>query len=59
MYCKNQHCCVVLKLSVTKTPGKLGRAVSFRLYFNWFVSDFTLWSVSIYLFYSDFKKLFY
>ena len=51
----------------TTTPGKLGRAVSFstrasragvgfytntlQVYCNWFVSDFTLLSVSIYLFY--------
>ena len=45
----------------TTTPGKLGRAVGFstrasraavfRLYCNWFVSVFTLLSVSINLFY--------
>ena len=50
----------------TTTPGKLGGAVGFstrasragvgfytklQVYCNWFVSDFTLLSVSIYLFY--------
>ena len=50
----------------TTTPGKLGRAVGFstrasragvgfyttlQVYCNWFVSDFTLLSFSIYLFY--------
>ena len=49
----------------TTTPGKLGRAVGFstrasragvgfyttlQVYCNWFLSDFTLLSVSIYLF---------
>ena len=33
------------------TQGQAGQVSVFRLYCNWFVSDFTLLSVSLYLFY--------
>ena len=55
-YIKSDSTVCIAKTETT-TPGKLsvlaqGQAgVGFRLFCNWFVSDFSLLSVSIYLFY--------
>ena len=51
-----QHQASWPELSVL-SQGQAGQVSVFRLYCNWFLSDFTLLSVSIYLFYWNFKVL--